>query len=72
MALFFDPVVEKIVGLAAQQIKDANDKGGKDMVSVGIAPLRLPIWKGIDHGLLENRKSYLLGDSVNQSTCAIN
>lgn len=35
MSEFFDPVVKMIVSLAAQQIKDANDKNGQNMVSVG-------------------------------------
>lgn len=35
MSQFFDPVVKMTVGLAAQQIQDANDKGGRSMVSVG-------------------------------------
>lgn len=35
MSGFFDPVVKMIIGLAAQQVKDANDKGGQKMVSVG-------------------------------------
>lgn len=37
MAEFFDPVVGMIVGLAARQIKDANDKSAQSMVSVGWA-----------------------------------
>lgn len=35
MSRFFDPVVKMIIGLAAQQIRNANDKNGQKMVSVG-------------------------------------
>lgn len=46
MAKFFNPVVDMIVGLAAQQIKDANDKGGTKMVSVG-TPIEPPPEKAL-------------------------
>lgn len=72
MSQFFDPVVKMIVGLAAQQIQDANDKGGKNMVSVGTDHHVFFLPRTTNRSVLENRKSYSSEGSENRSTYAKN